>query len=74
MTDRVLYSVVFFSWKLSPAEYNYEIYDKKLLVIINAFEQWRPKLKGTELLIQVLTDHKALEYFITSKKLTRRQA
>jgi hypothetical protein len=40
-------------------------------MIINAFKQWRPKLKETKLLIQVLTDYKALEYFITSKKLTR---
>jgi hypothetical protein len=43
-------------------------------MIINALEQWRPKLEGTELLIQVLTNYKALEYFITFKKLTRRQA
>jgi hypothetical protein len=39
MTDGVLYPVVFFSWKLSSAEYNYEIYNKELLTIINALEQ-----------------------------------
>jgi hypothetical protein len=74
MTNGVFYSVVFFSWKLSLAKYNYKIYNKELLVIINVLEQWRPELKGTKLLIQVLTDYKALEYFITSKKLTRQQA
>jgi hypothetical protein len=74
MKDGVLHPVAFFSRKLTPAECNYEIYDKELLAIISALEQWRPELEGTELPIQVLTDHKALEYFMTTKKLTRRQA
>jgi hypothetical protein len=56
-----------------PTEYNYQIYDKELLVIIKCFEEWRPELEGTEFLIQVLTDHKSLEYFMTTKKLSRRQ-
>jgi hypothetical protein len=70
----VLHPVAFFSRKLTPAECNYEIYDKELLAIISAFEHWRPELEGTELPIKVLTDHKALEYFMSTKKLTRRQA
>ena len=70
----LLYPVAFFSWKLLPAEYNYKIYDKELLAIVNALEHWRPELEGTELPIQILTDHKALEYFMTTKKLNRRQA
>ena len=70
----LLHPVAFFSRKLTPAECNYEIYDKELLAIISAFEHWRPELEGTEHPIQVLTDHKALEYFMTTKKLTRRQA
>ena len=36
----VLCSVVFFSWKLNAVKSNYEIYDKKLLVIIQYFKQW----------------------------------
>jgi fructose/tagatose bisphosphate aldolase len=74
MKDGILHPVAFFSRKLAPAECNYEIYDKELLAIVNCLEHWRPELEGTELPIQVLTDHKALEYFMTSKKLTRRQA
>ena len=70
----LLHPVAFFSWKLTPAECNYEIYDKELLAIISAFEHWRPELEGTEHPIQVLTDHKVLDYFVTIKKLTRRQA
>ena len=38
--NNVLCSVVFFSQKLNAAKLNYEIYNKKLLVIIWCFEQW----------------------------------
>ncbi len=36
--EDVLHSVAFYSKNMSPAECNYEIYDKELLVIIRAFE------------------------------------
>ena len=57
-----------------PAEYNYCIYDKELLVIIRCFEQWRPELEYTELPIQIFTDHQALKTFMEKKTLLRRQA
>ena len=56
-----------------PAECNYEIYDKELLTIIRCLEHWRPELKATELPIEIFTDHKALEHFMSSKELTRHQ-
>ena len=37
--EGVLKPVAFFSKRLSPAECNYEIYDKELLAIIRAFEE-----------------------------------
>jgi hypothetical protein len=55
--DRLLYLVAFYSRKLTSAEINYQIYDKKLLTIITAFEQWRPYLAGAQHRVQVLTDH-----------------
>jgi hypothetical protein len=42
--DGILYPVAYFSKKHSLAECNYEIYDKELMVIICAFEEWRPEL------------------------------
>jgi hypothetical protein len=65
--------VAYFSKRHSPAECNYEIYDKELLVIIRAFEEWRPELEGSQEPVKVVTDHKNLEYFTTSKTLSRRQ-
>jgi hypothetical protein len=70
----VLRPVAFFSKKHTPAECNYEIYDKELLAIIRCFEEWRPELEGSELPIRILTDHRNLEYFTTTKQLNRRQA
>jgi hypothetical protein len=40
----VLQPCAYFSKKNSPAEYNYEIYDKELLTIINALKEWEPEL------------------------------
>jgi transposase InsO family protein len=72
--DGELHPVAFFSKNLSPAECNYEIYDKELLAIIRGFEAWRPELVASEQVVDVITDHRALEYFMSTKKLSRRQA
>ena len=57
-----------------PAECNYTIHDKELLAIIRAFEGWRAELEGLQQPLQVYSDHKALEYFMTTKNLSARQA
>ena len=70
----VLHPVAYFSKKHSPAECNYEIYDKELMAIICAFKEWRPELEGSLTPVKVITDHKNLEYFMSIKQLSRRQA
>jgi len=70
----VLHPVAFFSKKHSATECNYEIYDKELLAIICCFKEWRPELEGTPSPIKVITDHRNLEYFMTTKLLNCRQA
>lgn len=72
--EGVLHPVAFYSKSMIPAECNYHIYDKELLAIIRCFEHWRPELEGTNLPIQVFTDHQALKTFMENKELTRRQA
>ncbi|KAI1006277.1 hypothetical protein K3495_g1940 [Podosphaera aphanis] len=64
--------VAFMSKKMLPAECNYEIFDKELLAIVNAFETWTPELGSVEASTLVLTDHQNLEHF-TTKKLNSRQ-
>src|SRR5258705_10070620 len=72
--DDKWHPVAFISKGLSPPERNYNIYDKEMLAIIRALEQWRHYLEGAKHPVQVLTDHKNLEYFMTAQKLSRRQA
>jgi hypothetical protein len=62
----------FFSKKNSPAECNYEIYDKEMLAIIRCLEAWDPELRSVDN-FEIRTDHKNLEYFMTVQKLTERQ-
>jgi len=73
-TDGKWHPVAFYSKPLSSVEQNYEIYDKKMLAIICALEEWRHFLEGVTHLVEIWTDHKNLEYFITAKKLNRHQA
>jgi hypothetical protein len=72
--DGTLRPVAYFSKTHSAPECNYEIYDKELMAIVKAFEEWRPELQGSPHPISVLTDHRNLEYFMTKKHLNRRQA
>ena len=70
--------MAFFSRKYSPQEINYEInyeiYDKELLAIIKSFAEWRPMLEGARLPIKILTDYRNLQYFMSTKQLSRYQA
>ena len=65
--------VAYFSSKHTSAECNYEIYDKELLAIIKCLEEWLPELQGTQEPFEVITDHKNLQYFMTTKALNQRQ-
>jgi len=73
-TDGKWHPVAFYSKSLSSVERNYEIHDKEMLAIIHALEEWRYFLEGATHLVEIWTDHKNLEYFMTAKKLNRRQA
>src|SRR5467141_4145866 len=55
------------------SELNYEIYDKELLAIFEAFRQWCNYLEGSAHVVLILSDHKNLEYFATTKQLTHCQ-
>jgi len=58
----------------SAAELNYNVHDKELLAIYEAFCKWKHYLEGTSIPVEMLTDHKNLTYFQESKLLSRHQA
>jgi len=45
-----------------------------MLAVIRCLETWRHYLEGAKLEFEIWTDHKNLQYFMTSQKLNRRQA
>ena len=69
-----VHPVAFHSRTFTAPELNYDTHDKELLAIFEAFRVWRHYLEGSGAPIDVVTDHKNLEYFSTTKVLTRRQA
>ncbi|KAH7562953.1 reverse transcriptase [Bipolaris maydis] len=72
-TDKKWRPVFYHSRKFSGAELNYDVHDKELLGVVDAFEQWEVYLLGLPDTIEVFTDHQNLTSFMTTKKLNRRQ-
>jgi hypothetical protein len=68
-----LHPLAFTSRTLTPPEVNYDIYDKELLAIVHAFEEWRHYLEGLPLQVRVFTDHRNLQHFREKKTLNRWQ-
>src|ERR1700678_3809191 len=64
----------FISKKFSPTERKYKIYDRELLGIIRALEEWRHYIQGSGHTTIIHSDHKNLTYFRTAQKLNDRQA
>ena len=62
-----LYPIIFYSKKFTASKLNYDIYDKKLLVIVNNFKIWRIYLEELKHTIKVYTDYKNLKSFISIK-------
>ena len=55
--------IAFLSRTMQPAEQNYEIYDKELVAIVEAFAKWRQYLLDAVEPFEVWTDHENLKYF-----------
>jgi uncharacterized protein Usg len=72
--DGKWHPVRYFSKTIALAETNYLIYDKEMLAVVKALQHWRTELEGIADTVKVITDYKALEYFMSSKLLSARQA
>ncbi len=72
--EDILHSVIFYSKNMIFAEWNYEIYDKKLLIIICCLKHWCLELKCMNISIKIFINHLNLKYFMIIKELTWWQA
>ncbi|ESK80613.1 gag polymerase env [Moniliophthora roreri MCA 2997] len=67
-TDTSDYAIAtILSITLSNAKLNYNMHDKELLAIFKAFKTWCHYLEGALNPIDIVTGHKNLEYFSTTK-------
>jgi len=67
--ENEVHPVAFYSCTFTVTELNYDMHNKKLLVIFEAFKIWQHYLEGLAYLIDVVKDHKNLEYFSTTRVL-----
>src|SRR5215471_4251453 len=61
----------FMSKKFSAAQQNYHVFEMETIAILEALLKWEDKLLGHK--IHVVTDHRALEFFKTQRRLSSRQ-
>ena len=59
---------------MQDAECNYDIHDKELLAISQAFAEWKRYLRGSPKPVRVPTEHINLATFMRTKELRERQA
>jgi hypothetical protein len=72
--SNVLHPLAYFPRKLRDTELNYDVHDEELLAIVKALDKWSTYCKSTKYSIQILLDHKNLEYWQTKKDLNLCQA
>jgi len=61
--------VAFISKSLNEVERNYETHNREMLAIIRCLDEWRHLLKGAQNKFEIWSNHKNLEYFMSSQKL-----
>jgi len=72
--DLEICPIAFHSCSLHNAERNYDTHNKELLAVFDCYKAWHHYLEGSGNLIDMVMDHKNLEYFTSMKKLTCQQA
>ena len=61
--DKIFYAIYYANWTLNKAQLNYATIEKELLVLMFAFDKFRPYLIGNKVII--FTDHFAIKYLMT---------
>jgi hypothetical protein len=69
-----IHPIAFHSHTFTDTKCNYNTHNKELLVIFKSFKVWCYYLEGSQHQINIVTDHKNLEYFSTTKMLMQQQA
>ena len=68
--EKDMHLVVFHSYMFKAAELDYNLHNKKLPIVFEAFYIWYHYLEESELSIDIIIDHKNLKYFLITKILS----
>ena len=71
--DEILWLITYFSAKHNFQKCNYEIYDKKLLIIIKILKEWHSELQDVKKKFEIITNHKNFQHFMITKLLNQKQ-
>ena len=63
--EKALQVIYYASWTLNDEQLNYATTEKELLVIVFAFDKFRPYLISNNVIVH--TDHSAIKYLMTKK-------
>ena len=72
--DNYWHPIAYYSSLMSKKERNYPIYDREMLGLICALEDWQHFLEGLPEPFEVHTNHKNMEWWSAMQNLNRRQA
>ena len=67
MIKEKVYTVIFYFYLFKAIELNYNMHNKELLMVFEAFHTWHHYLEGSEWSIDIIIDYKNLEYFLITK-------
>lgn len=63
--------IAYLSKALAPRHQALSVYDKEMLALVYAVQQWRPYLLGNH--FKIFTDHRTIQYFLEQKITTPTQ-
>jgi hypothetical protein len=69
-----IHPIRYVSWKLSPAELNYDVYHKEMLAVVFSFKKHQHLLQAAEHKTTVFSNHQTLSYFQSIILRNRRQS
>ncbi len=61
-----LQPIGYYGRKLNKAERNYAVYDKEMLAVVYALNNWHYLLESSKYPVKVMTDHQPLSHFATA--------
>ena len=70
--DEILWLIVYFSAKHNFQKCNYEIYDKKLLIIVKTLKEWHSELQDVKKKFEIIINHKNFQHFMIMKLLNQK--